>query len=77
MWLIVLAFLPVLTAITGFFILLFVDRDKLQSEDYQIRMRSLEVIEQQGDQKILLADVVPLEPNTDVENLSLQKEEQQ
>lgn len=76
-WLIVLAFLPVLTAITGFFILLFVDRDKLQSEDYQIRMRSLEVIEQQGDQKILLADVVPLEPNTDVENLSLQKEEQQ
>ena len=36
-WLIVLIFLPVSVAVFGFLVLLIFDRDKLQSEDYQIR----------------------------------------
>ncbi len=48
-WLIVLACAPVITAILGFLFLLFFDRDKLQSEEYQLRKRSLELIEQKGD----------------------------
>lgn len=47
-WLIVLIFLPVGTAIAGFLFLLVFDRDKLQSEDYQIRKRSLELIQEKG-----------------------------
>ena len=48
-WLVVLALFPVATALFGFVFLLFVDRDKLQSEDYQIRKQSLELIEEKGD----------------------------
>ena len=48
-WLIVLIFLPVGTAIAGFLFLLFVDRDKLQSEDYQIRKKTLELIQEKGE----------------------------
>ena len=47
-WLIVLIFLSVGTAIAGFLFLLVFDRDKLQSEDYQIRKRSLELIQEKG-----------------------------
>lgn len=54
-WMILLAFLPVGTAIFGFLYLLLFDRDKLQSEDYQIRKRSLEMIEQKGDDHPSLA----------------------
>ena len=48
-WLLVLAFAPVIVALAGFVFLLFVDRDKLQSEEYQIRKQSLELIQQKGD----------------------------
>lgn len=48
-WLIVLIFLPVSVALVGFLFLLFFDRDKLQSEDYQIRKQSLELIQEKGD----------------------------
>ena len=48
-WLIVLAYLPVSTAVLGFIFLLFFDRDKLQSEDYQLRKQSLDLIQQKGD----------------------------
>ncbi len=48
-WLIVLIFLPVSVAVLGFLVLLFFDRDKLQSEDYQIRKQSLELIQEKGD----------------------------
>jgi hypothetical protein len=43
---------PVIAAIFGFLFLLFFDRDKLQSEDYQIRKRTLELIEQKGEPPI-------------------------
>ncbi|PYV09013.1 MAG: hypothetical protein DMG23_12130 [Acidobacteria bacterium] len=52
-----LAAAPVAVAIFGFLFLLFFDRDKLQSEDYQIRKRSLELIEQKGEKAIPAADV--------------------
>lgn len=48
LWLILIAAAPVVLACIGFLFLLVVDRDKLQSEDYQIRKRSLEVILQKG-----------------------------
>jgi hypothetical protein len=42
-------FFPVITAMLGFFFLLIFDRDKLQSEDYQIRKRTLELVQEKGD----------------------------
>ena len=47
-WLIVLICGPVVTAMLGFLILLFIDRDKLQSEEYQIRKQTLEYMQQKG-----------------------------
>ncbi|UTZ27770.1 hypothetical protein HB761_14055 [Vibrio campbellii] len=49
MWLVLLAFIPVCCAAIGFLFLLIMDRDKLQSEDYQSRKQSLELIQQKGD----------------------------
>jgi hypothetical protein len=46
--LIVLAYFPVLVAIFAFLYLLFKNPDKLQSEDYQIRKQSLELIQEKG-----------------------------
>ncbi|QPK62709.1 hypothetical protein IVG45_17985 [Methylomonas sp. LL1] len=40
---------PVFATIFGFLILLIFDRDKLQSEDYQIRKRTLELVQEKGD----------------------------
>lgn len=48
-WLIVLVFLPVCVALFGFLFLLFFDRDKLQSEEYQLKKRSMEMLQQKGD----------------------------
>ena len=48
-WLVFLTCTPVAAAVLGFFFLLVFDRDKLQSEDFQIRMKSLELIQQKGD----------------------------
>ncbi len=45
----------------GFVFLLFKDRDKLQSEEYQIRKQAIELIEQKGDvspQILRVIDVV-------------------
>lgn len=47
-WLIVTAVLPVGVTVLGFLFLLLFDRDKLQSEDYQLRKRSLELIQEKG-----------------------------
>lgn len=41
--------LPVVVTCLGFGYLLVVDRDKLQSEDYQIRKLSLELVQEKGD----------------------------
>lgn len=71
-WLIVLICLPVMAATIGFFFLLFFDRDKLQSEDYQLKKRSLEIIEQKGDQApmVLEADSLKVVPKPDIGQLT-------
>lgn len=48
-WLALIVAAPVIAAIIGFLYLLFFDRDKLQSEDYQIRKQSLELIQEKGE----------------------------
>ena len=48
-WLIFIICAPVCCGLFGFVFLLFVDRDKLQSEDFQIRKQSLELIQEKGD----------------------------
>ncbi len=45
----ILASIPVIIAGIGYLGLLAFDRDKLQSEDYQIRKQSLELIQEKGD----------------------------
>lgn len=47
-WLIALALFPVGAAILGFFFLLIFDRDKLQSEEFQLRNRTLNIMQQKG-----------------------------
>ena len=61
LWLVIFTCAPVLTAIFGFVYLLFVDRDKLQSEDYQLRKMSLELVEQKGDAEPLLLEAEEIE----------------
>lgn len=48
-WIVAIGSAPVLVALFGFLFLLFFDRDKLQSEDYQIRKRTIELAQQKGD----------------------------
>ncbi len=61
-WLVWLAFIPVVAVLVGFFYLLVVDRDKLQSESYQLRKQALELIEQKGDIQAI--------PSTSIEVIS-------
>lgn len=61
-----LAAAPVITAILGFLFLLIFDRDKLQSEDYQLRKTYLEMIEQKGDPAAIEAAVFEVIENPDV-----------
>ncbi|MGR1251797.1 hypothetical protein [Aeromonas veronii] len=46
---------PVFIALFGFLYLLFFDRDKLQSEDYQIRKQTLELVQEKGDEFPMIA----------------------
>lgn len=55
-WLVLLIISPVFAAILGFFYLLLFDRDKLQSEEYQLKKRSMELIQEKGDDKPKLVD---------------------
>ena len=48
-WAIILVCAVVTVAMLGFIFLLFFDRDRLQSEDYQLRMRSLDLIQEKGE----------------------------
>jgi len=69
-WLVSIAAAPVIVALGGFVFLLLFDRDKLQSEEYQIRKRSLELIEQKGDLKAVDAMSAILIENPDTPKLS-------
>lgn len=52
--LVVLAFIPLVLVGIGFVVLLLRDPDKLQSEEYQIRKRTLEMIGEKGQEASLL-----------------------
>lgn len=46
------------TSLFGFLWLLFFDRDRLQSEEYQIKSRTLDLIEEKGSKKAIDAATV-------------------
>lgn len=48
-WISIIGCFPIIMAMLGFTFLLIFDRDKLQSEDYQIKKITLEMSEQKGD----------------------------
>lgn len=52
--LLIFASVPILATLFGFLYLLLNDPDKLQSEEYQIKKRSLEIIEQKGQLPVLV-----------------------
>ena len=55
-WLIILILAPVITAVLGFLFLLVFDRDKLQSEDYQLQKRSMDLIQIKGQDHPTIID---------------------
>ena len=52
--LVVLASLPLVLVGVGFLVLLLRDPDKLQSEEYQLRKRTLEMIGEKGEEASLV-----------------------
>jgi hypothetical protein len=62
-WLAFLSCAPIAATVLGFFFLLVFDRDKLQSEEYQIRKRSLELIEEKGGRYAIDANTVEVFPS--------------
>lgn len=68
-WLIILIVTPVFTAIVGFIYLLFFDRDKLQSEEYQLKKRSLELIQEKGESEPQVIDTELMEIEEDPKSL--------
>lgn len=69
LWLIFLACAPVGTATAGYVFLLLFDRDKLQSESYQLRKQALELIEEKGDVAPIDASTIEVISNPDLPNL--------
>ncbi len=69
-WIIVLGCAPVPVALFGFLFLLFVDRDKLQSEDYQIRKKTIELAQQKGDPHPVLVNTLATVANPDINTLT-------
>ncbi len=70
-WLIWLAFLPVVAAIVGFLFLLVFDRDKLQSENFQLRKMELEMIEEKGTPPIPIGEAIDVEVITNPDEPAL------
>jgi hypothetical protein len=65
---------PVLEVVFGFVFLLIYDRDKLQSEDYQIRKKSLELIQEKGDRFPVLETSIQEIANPETHSLSPSRE---
>lgn len=74
-WLIFVACAPVAAATAGFVFLLVVDRDKLQSESYQLRKRALELIEEKGNVQGVDASTIEVISNPDLPALITPGEE--
>ena len=65
------------TAVIGFLYLLFFDRDRLQSEEYLIQNRTLDLIEEKGSRKAIDAATVAAISQTDFLALPNESEEQE
>ncbi len=68
-WIVAVGCSPVIMAIFGFLFLLIFDRDKLQSEDYQLKKRSLEFAQQKGESLPQEIDNIPAIENPDFKAL--------
>lgn len=75
-WIILIACAPVALAVIGFIYFLLRDPDKLQSEDYQLRKRSLELIEEKGDLQPIVADTLVAIANPQKKLLASKDQEQ-
>ena len=74
-WVVFIGCAPVVVTLFGFIFLLFFDRDKLQSEDYQLRKRTIEYAQSKGDPLPLdIRDSITIE-NPDARSLSNKKAE--
>lgn len=69
--------LPVVTAVLGFAHLLLFDRDKLQSEDYQIRKRTLDLVQEKGDEFPAIARTLEVITNPALNAISHDEREDQ
>ena len=65
-WIVWLACAPVGVASFGFLFLLFFDRDKLQSESFQLRKQTLELIEEKGDIRVVDASTIEVITNPEL-----------
>lgn len=74
-WIVAVGCSPVVVALFGFLFLLFFDRDKLQSEDYQIKKRTIELAQQKGDPYPLQVDDTKAIENPDFNTLDHHKPE--
>lgn len=61
---------PVVVALFGFIFLLLFDRDKLQSEEFQIKKRTIELAQQKSDPAPLTVDLEKVTSNPDVKTLA-------
>lgn len=68
-FIVIVCLLPIPVALLGFFFLLLFDRDKLQSEEFQIKKRSLEIIEQSSGEKVIEAASITLTEKPDTNML--------
>ena len=74
-WIVAVGCAPVIAALFGFLFLLFFDRDKLQSEDYQLRKRTIEYAQSKGDALPMdIRDSITIE-NPDAKSLPHNDEE--
>ncbi|MFT0696717.1 hypothetical protein ACDX34_21765 [Acinetobacter bereziniae] len=71
-WISIIGCSPIIMAMFGFMFLLFFDRDKLQSEDFQLKKRSLELVEQKGDITPRLITNEEVTSNPDLPSISSQ-----
>ncbi|MFZ6678706.1 hypothetical protein [Undibacterium sp. Tian12W] len=71
----IITFCPVVTAMIGFFYLLFFDRDKLQSEDFQLRKRTLEIAQEKGDDFPQIANTLTMISNPTAKLLESRRQE--
>lgn len=74
-WLVFLVCAPVVCAMIGFLFLLRYDRDKLQSEDFQIRKQTLELIQEKGDKFPILGTSIHAITNPDQPSVADDKSE--